>query len=242
MNAKSSTYFENSRRATLAQRAYCIANPKGWTGYGSNVWGLTASDEPNGYAAHGAPPPENDNGTIAPTAVGGSVPFAPEYAIPTLRYFYDRYRRNIWTGYGFRDAFSLRANWWATDVLGIDQGPILIMIENYRNQRVWRRFMRNEEIRRGLQRAGFVPLPFMESLLRPLPGANAARLAWDATLGQTYQVEFSPNLETWFFSPTGQLTAPGSLAAWVDSGPPATPSPPLSVPLRFYRVYQFGSP
>jgi hypothetical protein len=157
MNDHNSTYFENSRRASLAQRAYCIANPLNRAGYSSDVWGLTACDGPTGYAARGAPPGQNDDGTIAPTAAGGSLPFASEFSLPTLRYFYSHYRRNIWTAYGFRDAFNLGQQWYASDELGIDQGPIVIMIENYRNQRVWRLFMRNEEIQRGLQRAGFVP-------------------------------------------------------------------------------------
>ena len=160
MNSHSSTYFENSRRAALAQRSYCIANPKGQVGYGSNVWGLTACDDPYvGYEAHGAPPAQNDDGTIAPTAPGGAMAFTPEYSLPTLDYFYSHYRPHSWTAYGFRDAFNIRAQWYDTDELGIDQGPIVIMIENYRTQRVWRLFMQNKEVQRGLQRAGFVSLP-----------------------------------------------------------------------------------
>ncbi len=137
LRAKGIDYFENSRRATLAQRAYCIANPGDFKGYGELAWGLTACDGPgvgrfHAYSARGAPPPENDDGTIAPTAAGGSIHFAPEVCIPTLRHFYDQYRTNIWTPYGFCDAFNLTANWWDPEVLGIDQGPILIMIENHR--------------------------------------------------------------------------------------------------------------
>jgi hypothetical protein len=83
--------------------------------------------------------------------------FTPEYSIPTLRAFYNNYRPRLWTAYGFRDGFNLGANWVARDELGIDQGPIVIMIENYRTQRVWRRFMENDVVQRGVQRAGFVP-------------------------------------------------------------------------------------
>jgi hypothetical protein len=160
MRDRGMDYFQNSRRATLAQQAYCIANPGKHKGYSELVWGLTACDGPGlgrfrGYSARGAPPPENDDGTIAPTAAGGSVPFAPEICLPTLRHFYDRYRTNIWTAYGFCDAFNLTANWWDPEVLGIDQGPILIMIENHRTGRVWERFMRAPEIQRGLKAAGF---------------------------------------------------------------------------------------
>jgi hypothetical protein len=157
MRLHNSSYFENSRRATLAQRSYCIADPKGHRGYSGMVWGLTSCDGPPGYSAHGAPPAQEDDGTIAPTAVGGSIAFTPEYSVPTLRYFYDTYRPRIWTAYGFRDAFNLGAQWFASDELGIDQGPIVLMIENYRTQRVWRRFMQSEIVQRGLQRAGFVP-------------------------------------------------------------------------------------
>jgi len=156
MTNRGITYFENSRRATLAQQAYCIANPLGRVGYGQYVWGITASDEPGGYAAHGAPPPQNDNGTITPTAVAGSLPFAPEIVIPTLHHLYDTYGAQLFSTYGFKDAFNLTANWWGTDYVGIDQGPIIIMIENYRTGNVWRRFWTNPDIQRGLQRAGFL--------------------------------------------------------------------------------------
>ena len=149
------TYFENSRRATLAQRAYCIANPGGFTGYGENIWGLTAGDGPDGYTARGAPPAQNDDGTISPTAPGGSIVFTPTESLAALRYMYDTYKSQIWKEYGFRDAFNLGENWWASDVIGIDQGPIIIMMENYRNESVWNSFMQNEYIQTGLERAGF---------------------------------------------------------------------------------------
>ena len=242
MNSHNSTYFENSRRATLAQRAYCIANPSQRVGYASNVWGLTACDGPSGYAARGAPPSQNDDGTIAPTAAGGSMPFAPEYCLPALQYFYSHFRTRIWTAYGFRDAFNLGAQWWGPDELGIDQGPIVIMIENYRTQRVWRRFMQNDEVQRGLQRAGFVSLPFMAPRLQEMAAQNAFSLAWDAQAGRTYQVEYSPDISSWFASPTGELIAANSTASWTDNGPPATLATPLSVSQRFYRVFQFGLP
>jgi hypothetical protein len=149
-------YFENSRRATLAQRAYCIANPFALTGYGADVWGITAGDDPFvGYQARGAPPPMNDNGTISPTAVGGSIAFAPTEAISALQNFYNSYHTNLWSVYGFKDAFNLGQNWWDTDYLGIDQGPIILMIENYRTEGVWNRMMANTDVRRGLHRAGF---------------------------------------------------------------------------------------
>lgn len=247
MNARKISYFENSRRATLAQRAYCIANPGGFVGYSSNVWGLTACDGPGfgsfaGYNARGAPPAQSDDGTIAPTAIGGSLPFAPEVCLPTLRYFYDQYRTNIWTGYGFRDAFNLTANWWDTDVLGLDQGPILVMLENFRTQNVWRRFMLAPEVQRGLQAAGFTELPFVPAEIQRGPVAGNFTVNWASTINRSYQVEYSPNLRDWFISPTGFLTASGATLSWTDTGPPATDASPALAPNRFYRVFRFGVP
>lgn len=242
MRSKGSSYFENSRRATIAQRAYAIANPLNHVGYGGNIWGFTACDGPSGYSARGAPPIQNDDGTIAPTAAGGSVPFAPEYCVTALRYMYDHFRPDLWTGYGFRDAFHLGQNWWATDVLGIDQGPIVVMIENYRTQRVWRLFMRNQQIIRGLERAGFRPLPFLNSQIRAVPQQNRVVLSWETTAGRAAQVEYSPNLEFWFASPTGRVPATNVVAEWADSGPPATTLNPFSASSKFYRVFEFDAP
>jgi hypothetical protein len=242
MNAHNSTYFENSRRATLAQQTYAILNPGHFVAYTNTVWGLTACDGPNGYTVHGIPPGGADDGTIAPTASGGSIAFAPEISVPTLRYFYSHYRPRIWTAYGYRDAFNIGAQWYATDELGIDQGPIVVMIENYRTQRVWQLFMRNPEVQRGLQRAGFAPLPFAAAQLQPSAAQNTMTLSWDATPGITYQVEYSPNLTAWFSSPTGEILATNSVATWTDTGPPGTSALPFNVPKRYYRVFQFGSP
>jgi hypothetical protein len=241
MNSHSSTYFENSRRAALAEVAYCSTAPH--TGYSSTVWGLTACDgpPPTGYAARGLPP-GLDDGTIAPTAAGGAMAFTPEYSLPTLQYLYSHGRTALWTAYGFIDAFNQGDQWYDTDELGIDQGPIVIMIENYRTQRPWRLFMQNEEVQRGLQRAGFVSLPFMALRIQALPVQNAVSLTWDASAGRTYQVEYSPDLITWFASPTGEVIATGTTASWTDSGPLDTAPMPFTVPQRFYRVFQFGSP
>jgi hypothetical protein len=156
MANKEITYFENSRRATIAAREYCIDNPFGHADYGPNVWGLTASDDPWGYLAHGAPPPQNDNGTITPTAAASSIPFAPEIVIPALHHMFDNYPQ-LWSTYGFKDAFNPTQNWFATDYLGIDEGPIVLMIENHLNGSVWERFMQNADVQTGLSRAGFGP-------------------------------------------------------------------------------------
>ncbi len=158
MRARGIDYFENSRRATLAQRTYSAANPGRFAGYSDSLWGLTAGDDPvAGYQARGAPPAQNDNGTISPTAPISSLPFAPAEVTPFIRNLWNNYRLQLWTRYGFRDAFNIGRNWWDTDVIGIDQGPIIIMIENYRTGKVWKRFMANPDVQRGLQVAGFQP-------------------------------------------------------------------------------------
>ena len=158
MQSKGITYFENSRRATYAAQAYCVANPGGFVGYGENLWGLTASDGPFGYSAHGAPPAQNDDGTITPTAAASSIAFAPEIAIPALQHMYNVYGPQIWSTYGFKDAFNPTQNWVGNDYLGIDQGPIVLMIENYLNQSVWNRFMQDPIVAQGLAQATFTTI------------------------------------------------------------------------------------
>lgn len=178
-------YFENSRRATLAQHAYAVANPMGWKGYDDKVWGLTASDGPQGtrqiwrgesrefrgYSARGPGPIDGfDDGTLAPTAALASLPFAPELVIPAAEAMRARYGDDLYARYGFLDAFNPSfeydvplvtgkvvpgKGWFASDYLGIDQGPILAMIANHRDGFVWNVMKRNPHIRRGLERAGF---------------------------------------------------------------------------------------
>jgi len=178
-------YFENSRRATYSQQAYAVANPGGWKGYGKNIWGLSASNGPGGliikqgdkertfqgYTARGAGLDYiSDDGTIVPMAAGGSIAFAPEIVIPALEEMKKKYGQYIYTKYGFVDAFNqsfdthtdLRTGqlvpgfgWADTVHLGIDQGPIVLMIENYRSEFIWNVMKKNPYIRKGLQRAGF---------------------------------------------------------------------------------------
>ena len=147
-------YFTNNRNHTLINRAYCIDNPKGFTGYNKDTWGLTASDDPWGYLAH-EPAAGRDNGTITPTAALSSFPYTPNESMSALKNFYRNYGEKIWKYYGFTDAFNVQENWYAKSFLAIDQGPIIIMIENYRTNLLWNLFMRNPEISPMLDSIGF---------------------------------------------------------------------------------------
>ena len=185
MRARGIDYFENARRATLAQRAYAIANPSGFRGYGAQEWGLTACDGPldgtitiegrartfHSYEARGASFVRiGDDGTLCPAALGGSLPYAPKETVSALMAIRSRYGEAVYSSYGFVDAFNPTLDvdarvqagrivpgqgWFDTDRLGIDQGPMLAMIENARSGLVWRTMRRNPHLIRGLRRAGF---------------------------------------------------------------------------------------
>jgi len=159
-----------------------------------------------------------------------------------LKTMYNQYLTNIWTLYGYRDAFNLSANWWDTDVLGIDQGPILLMAENYRSQNVWRLFMRSPEIQRGLQAACFTNLNFVPIKIQKNGTSGSAILTWPSVSPRAYQVEYSPDLMDWLISPMGFLVASGISLTWTDAGPPATDLSPAQTDRRFYRVFEFGGP
>jgi hypothetical protein len=145
-------YWEQNRRHVLINHAHCVANPHHHPGYGEHCWGLTASDDPDGYAVHS---PESDNGTIAPTAALASFPYAPEQAMKALRHFLGAFGERVWRPQGFVDAFCLRRDWYADSHLAIDQAPIVIMIENFRTGLLWRLFMSAPEVLAGLRRLGF---------------------------------------------------------------------------------------
>lgn len=185
MHAHGIDYFENSRRAALSQHAYAIANPGGWRGYGENMWGLSACDGPldgtleiDGrsrkfitYGARGtAPAWTNDDGTITPMAATASIAFAPEIVRPTIAEMRKRFGDHLYQQYGFVDAFNETIDfdtpvkmgrvvpgigWFDTDYLGIDQGPIVCMLENYRSGLIWNTMRKNPHIVQGLKRAGF---------------------------------------------------------------------------------------
>jgi hypothetical protein len=179
MQKKGIDYFENARRATYANRAYCIESQKKYQNYGADEWGLTACDGPKDttlflnnkkyefftYRARGAASTNIiDDGTIAPTAAGGSIPFAPEICMPALENMWHKYANTpLVTKYGFKDAYNTtytfgkgqELGWVDPDYLGIDQGPILIQIENYRSQFVWHLMKKNPYIVEGLKKSGF---------------------------------------------------------------------------------------
>jgi len=145
-------YFEQGKNHTLINRAYCIENPKNYKGYSDKCWGLTAGDSYKGYVAHC---PEVDFGVIQPTAAISSMPFTPQESMQALRYFYEELGNKIWSKYGFVDGFSIHHNWYAKSHLAIDQGPIIVMIENYRTGLLWKLFMKIPDIQNGLKKLGF---------------------------------------------------------------------------------------
>lgn len=144
-------YAEQTKAHTLINYNYCKANSKSYYGYSDACWGLTASDDISGYKVHD---PVNDNSVISPTAALSSMPYTPEESMRALRFFYYQLGDKIWKEYGFVDAFSLHEVWFADSFLAIDQGPIIIMIENYRSGLLWNLFMSCPEVQSGLQKLG----------------------------------------------------------------------------------------
>lgn len=212
-------YFQNSREATLANRAFCVHQKKKYKTYDDHVWGLTACDGPDGYKAYGAPPaiPVHD-GTVAPTAAGGSIVFTPDLSIEALKTMRSKYGEKIWGKYGFSDAFNAGRNWWATDAIGIDQGAMMLMIENHKSGFVWNLFMRQAWLKRSLDAAGFKsgtktltaaditlePVkvrsiddrPVLEVKRTPhLPEADGRLDDWDADAAEWIELEYPGGVE-----------------------------------------------
>jgi hypothetical protein len=150
-DAYASYDVQNKAHATINYN-YCVANPNGYYGYGSNCWGLTASDIPNGYTASS---PNNDVGVIAPTAAIASLPYTPAQSLAALRFFYYKLGDKMLGPYGFYDSFDLNRAWFATSDLAIDEGPIIDMIENYRSGLLWNLFMSCPEVQTGMKNLGF---------------------------------------------------------------------------------------
>lgn len=170
MKAKGLDYFENSRRAVQVQRRYAMDNPRRFNGYDSLTWGLSACDGPGPdyntarhkfdyYTARGTSGPtliQNDDGTIAPTAAAASIVFEPDLVRPALFAMYKRYgEKGLWGKYGFKDAFNPTAGWIADEYLAIDQAPIVLMIENWRNEFIWKNMMNDPVVQKGLKILGF---------------------------------------------------------------------------------------
>ncbi|PLW99303.1 MAG: beta-glucosidase [Marinilabiliales bacterium] len=145
-------YMLQNTNHSLINYKYCVRNPGTYTGYSDSCWGLTASDDPDGYSAHS---PTNDNGTISPTAALSSIVYSPIQSLKAMNYFYGTLKEKVIGNRGPYDAFNQSRNWYANSYLAIDQGPIIIMIENYRTGLLWNNFMKNTDVRQGLDKLGF---------------------------------------------------------------------------------------
>ena len=151
-------YFVNSVNATLANRAFCMSHADKFKSYGPNSWGLTATDGPFGYKAYGAPPGfATHDGTVAPTACGSSIVFTPKESIACMRHLYETLKKKMWGRYGFSSSFNLDRKWFSTEVIGIDHGALLLMIENYRTGFVWDVMSRSAAIQSAKKAVGFKP-------------------------------------------------------------------------------------
>ncbi|MGI8600653.1 MAG: glucoamylase family protein [Chitinophagaceae bacterium] len=147
-------YWEHNINHTLINRAWCIENPLNYKGYGPQNWGLTSSYSMRGYAGH-APGEKRDLGVIAPTAALSSMPYTPQQSMAAMKHWYTNMKDSLYGPYGFYDAFSETANWFPKRYLAIDQGPIVVMMENYRSGLLWNLFMSSPEIQEGLKKLGF---------------------------------------------------------------------------------------
>lgn len=151
---KYADYWEENRNQALINYQWCVDNPNKFKGYGSNNWGLTSSYSVKGYAGH-APTTKRDLGVISPTAALSSFPYTPDQSMAAMKYWYNNMKEKLWGPYGFYDAFSEQDNWYLPHYLAIDQGPIVVMMENYRSGLLWNLFMSCPEIKTGLTKLGF---------------------------------------------------------------------------------------
>ncbi|MEO7961965.1 MAG: glucoamylase family protein [Ginsengibacter sp.] len=147
-------YWKENTNLAMINFKWCVENPKDFKGYGPGSWGLTSSYSMKGYAGH-APGKANDLGVIAPTAALSSFPYTPNQSMAAMKHWYNDMRNKLWGPYGFYDAFSESAGWYPPHYLAIDQGPIVVMMENYRSGLVWKLFMSCPEVQTGLRKLGF---------------------------------------------------------------------------------------
>lgn len=168
-------YFKNSVHAGLANRAFCMDQSAKFPGYSGELWGLSASDGPFGYRAYGAPPgwAEHD-GTISPSACGSSIVFTPAESLACLRKIHEDYQEKAWGQYGFPSGINPSKDWFGPDVIGIDQGSLLLMIENYRSGLIWDVMGRNQPLQKAMESAGFRP----GTLDIPWPEAPSVRIPY----------------------------------------------------------------
>ncbi|MFA0962311.1 glucoamylase family protein [Roseivirga sp. BDSF3-8] len=145
-------YWEHNTNHSLINYDWCVENPNNYEGYGENCWGLTASYSVNGYAGHR---PGNDLGVISPTAALSSIPYTPDKSMAAMRYFYEELGSKVWGVAGFYDAFSEEKNFYPQRYLAIDQGPIVVMMENHRTGLLWDLFMSCPEVQQGLDKLDF---------------------------------------------------------------------------------------
>lgn len=151
---KYADYWKDNTNHALIHYRWCVNNPKAYKGYGPNSWGLTSSYSMKGYAGH-APSEERDLGVISPTAALSSFPYTPKESMAAMKHWYNDMKEKVWGPFGFYDAFSETADWYTPRYLAIDQGPIVVMMENYRSGLLWNLFMSCPEIKQGLKKLGF---------------------------------------------------------------------------------------
>ena len=164
--------------------AYAVSNPLQYENYSDKCWGLTASDDPYGYTAH--QPVSNDNGTVSPTAALASMPYTPEESTRALKYFYRERGQDLFGRYGPYDAFNDQLNWVRKAYIGIDQGPIVVMIENHRTGLLWNNFMVDADVRAGLSKLGFQttsvpPVPYRPDQFKIYPNPCPGMAYFDQT-------------------------------------------------------------
>ncbi|NUQ82631.1 MAG: T9SS type A sorting domain-containing protein [Bacteroidetes bacterium] len=201
------TWYDNLRATTLVHQQYGKNNPKKFAGYNETTWGWTASDNPWGYNAH--EPQNNDNGTITPTAGLSSFPYTPVESMALLKNLYYTYGDRLYGVFGFRDAFNVKENWFAQSIIAIDQGPIIVMIENHRTQLLWNLFMKNPEIIPALKAMGFEEGLFTPVEQDPVPEPGNIRI------NSVYPNPFNPETKIEIDNPS-QGTA--EITVWSING------------------------
>ena len=197
-------YFDQNRNHSLIHQAYCKDNPKGFTGYSASCWGLTASDDPDGYMAH-EPNSSRDNGTITPTAALSSFPYTPGESMLALKHFYRELGDRTWGWMGFYDAFNQQRDWYVDSYLAIDQGPIILMIENYRSHLLWDLFMANPEIQPMMEAVGFHDAPNHVKEVPVEPSLAAYPNPVRGEFHFSFSTERTTGVRVDLYSATGQL-------------------------------------